>query len=62
MPNNINYDAAQTDSFTVSVTDGKQINLLGLFQPRSASIDVDVTVFNPTVQRVILSLSACRHE
>jgi hypothetical protein len=58
MPNNINYDAAQTDSFTVSVTDGKQINLLGLFQPRSASMDVDVTVLNPTVQRVILSLPA----
>jgi len=57
-PNDINYDAAQTDSFIVSVTDGKQTNLLGLFQPRSASTDVDITVLNPTVQRVILSLPA----
>ena len=57
-PNDINYDAGQTDSFIVSVTDGKQTNLLGLFQPRSASTDVDITVLNPTVQRVILSLPA----
>ena len=30
-PNDINYTAAQTDSFTISVTDGK-FNLLSLFE------------------------------
>ena len=54
-PDDIDYDAAQTDSFTVSVTDGK-FNLLGLFSPRSANVGIDVTVLNPTVQRVILNL------
>jgi Tol biopolymer transport system component len=54
-PDDIDYDAAQTDSFTVSVTDGK-FNLLGLFSPRSAKADIDLTVLNPTVQRVILNL------
>lgn len=54
-PSDINYDAAQIDSFTVSVTDGK-FNLLGLFSPRSAQSDIDVTVLNPTVQRVILNM------
>jgi Tol biopolymer transport system component len=54
-PDDIDYDAAQTDSFTVSVTDGK-FNLLGLFSPRSAKAGIDVTVLNPTVQRVILNL------
>jgi Tol biopolymer transport system component len=54
-PDDINYNAAQEDSFTVSVTDGK-FNLLGLFSPRSAKADIDLTVLNPTVQRVILNL------
>jgi hypothetical protein len=54
-PDDINYNAAQTDSFTVSVTDGK-FNLLGLFSPRSAQTSIDVSVLNPTVQRVILNL------
>jgi hypothetical protein len=54
-PNDINYDAAQTDSFTVSVTDGK-FNLLGLFSPRSAQTTINTTVLNPTVQRMILNM------
>ncbi|HEY6646408.1 MAG TPA: hypothetical protein VI217_04860 [Mycobacterium sp.] len=54
-PNDINYNAAQEDSFTVSVTDGK-FNLLGLFSPHSDQETIDVTVLNPTVQRVILNL------
>lgn len=57
-PDDINYDAAQTDSFTVSVTDGNKVNLLALFKPRTAQKDVDVTVLNPTVERVILDLPA----
>jgi hypothetical protein len=54
-PDDIDYDAAQIDSFTVSVTDGK-FNLLGLFSPHSAKADIDVSVLNPTVQRVILNI------
>ncbi|OCB08637.1 hypothetical protein A5717_28045 [Mycolicibacterium porcinum] len=55
-PNDIDYDAAQTDSFAVSVTDGNKINLLSLFKPRTVQKDVDITVLNPTVERVILDL------
>ncbi|WKG03686.1 hypothetical protein [Mycolicibacterium sp. HK-90] len=55
-PNDIDYDAAQMDSFTVSVTDGDKINLLALFEPRTAQNDIDVTVLNPTLERVILDL------
>ncbi|MFV8048247.1 Ig-like domain-containing protein [Mycobacterium sp. 48b] len=55
-PNDIDYDAAQMDSFTVSVTDGNRINMLSLFKPRTAQKDVDITVLNPTVERVILDL------
>ncbi|MED5815641.1 Ig-like domain-containing protein [Mycolicibacterium sp. 050232] len=55
-PNDIDYDAAQTDTFVVSVTDGDKINLLSLFKPRTAQTDVDVTVLNPSVERVILDL------
>ncbi|MEV0671199.1 hypothetical protein [Mycobacterium sp. NPDC050441] len=55
-PDDINYEAAQTDSFTVSVTDGDKVNLLALFKPRTAQKDVDLTVLNPTVERVILDL------
>ena len=54
-PDDINYTAAQTDSFAVSVTDGK-FNLLGLFSPHSAKAGIDVTVLNPTIQRVILNM------
>lgn len=55
-PDDINYEAAQTDTFTVSVTDGNRVNLLALFKPRTAQKDVDLTVLNPTVERVILNL------
>ena len=54
-PNDINYDAAQLDSFTVSVSDGK-FNVLSLFSPHSATTGIDLTVLNPTVSRVILNL------
>ncbi|MGX9670211.1 Ig-like domain-containing protein [Mycobacterium sp. HM-7] len=57
-PNDINYTAAQTDSFTVSVTDGNRINLLNLFRPHAANTTVDLTVLNPTVNRVIMNLPA----
>ncbi|WP_273733928.1 Ig-like domain-containing protein [Mycolicibacterium septicum] len=55
-PNDIDYDAAQADTFSVSVTDGDKINLLSLFKPRTAQKDVDVTVLSPAVERVILDL------
>src|SRR3954447_2779942 len=54
-PNDIDYDAAQTDSFTVSVTDGK-FNLLSLFKPHGDQATIGLTVLNPTVQRVILNM------
>jgi Bacterial Ig domain len=54
-PDDIDYDAAQQDSFTVSVADGK-INLLSLFSPHRAQETVDLTVLNPTVERAILNL------
>ncbi len=54
-PNDINYSAAQTDSFTVSVNDGK-FNLLGLFTPRGDQTTVAVSVLSPAVARVILNL------
>ncbi|WP_235688646.1 Ig-like domain-containing protein [Mycolicibacterium phocaicum] len=57
-PNDINYTAAQTDSFTVSVSDGNKLNLLNLFRPHSASTTADLTVLNPTVNRVIMNLPA----
>lgn len=54
-PHDINYDAAQLDSFTVSVTDGK-FNLLSLFTPHSDQETIEVTTLNPTVERVILNM------
>jgi VCBS repeat-containing protein len=54
-PDDINYTAAQTDSFTVSVTDGK-FNLLGLFSPHTDQATIGLSVINPTVSRVILNL------
>jgi hypothetical protein len=54
-PNDINYTEVQTDSFSVSVTDGK-FNVLSLFSPHSAKVGIDVSVLNPEVQRVILDL------
>ena len=60
-PDDINYDAAQLDSFTVSVTDGK-FNLLSLFSPHSDQETIEVTTLNPTVERVILNMPAGDHE
>ncbi len=55
-PDDINYSAAQTDSFTVSVTDGKT-NLLSVFgASHSAQTSIDVLVLSPQVQRTILNL------
>ncbi|NKZ10485.1 hypothetical protein HGA11_05800 [Mycolicibacterium septicum DSM 44393] len=55
-PNDIDYEAAQEDSFTVSVTDGEKVNLLSFFKPRTAQKEVDVTVLSPTIERVILNM------
>lgn len=54
-PDDIDYDSIQTDSFTVSVTDGKT-NVLSLFRSHSAQSDIAVSVLNPEVQRVILEM------
>lgn len=54
-PDDIDYDSIQTDSFTVSVTDGKT-NLLSLFRPHSTETDIAVSVLNPEVERVILEM------
>ncbi|WP_345892258.1 Ig-like domain-containing protein [Mycolicibacterium sphagni] len=56
-PNDIDYDAAQTDSFTVSVSDGK-FNLLTPLSTHSAQATEGLTVLNPTVQRAILNMPA----
>jgi hypothetical protein len=56
-PNQIDYDSAQLDSFTISVTDGK-FNLLSLFSPHSDQETIEVTTLNPTVERVILNMPA----
>jgi Tol biopolymer transport system component len=54
-PDDIDYDAAQLDSFTVSVADGK-FNLLSLFSPHTDQEIIDLSVLSPTVQRVIVNL------
>ncbi|WP_225933625.1 Ig-like domain-containing protein [Mycolicibacterium pallens] len=56
-PNDINYNAAQTDSFTISVTDGK-FNVLMPFSSRTASASSSLTVLSPQATRVILNLPA----
>jgi hypothetical protein len=57
-PNAIDYTGTQTDSFTVSVTDGKT-NLLSLFgQPHSAQQTIGLTVQPPTDVRTIVPLPA----
>lgn len=56
-PNDINYTAAQTDSFTVTVSDGK-FNILTPLSSHSAQAAEGVTVLNPTVQRAILAMPA----
>ena len=54
-PDDINYTAAQTDSFIVTVSDGKT-NLLSLFGvPHTATKNIDITTLNPMVERVILT-------
>ena len=57
-PDNINYDGAQKVSFTVSVTDGKKVNLLGLATPRTDEETIEFEVKPPTVERVILNMPA----
>lgn len=54
----IDYDSVQTDSFTVSVTDGKKVNLLGLASPRTDEQTIDIAVKPPTVVRHIVPLPA----
>lgn len=54
-PDDINYTAVQTDTFTVSVTDHK-FNLLTFFSRHGDKAKLDVNVLNPTVERVILDL------
>ncbi len=56
-PDDINYNAAQTDSFTVTVSDGK-FNILTPLSSHSAQAAEGVTVLNPTVQRAILAMPA----
>lgn len=54
-PDDIDYVAAQTDSFTISVADGK-FNLLSLFSPHDDRETIGVNVLSPTVERVILDM------
>ncbi|WP_238994622.1 Ig-like domain-containing protein [Mycolicibacterium chubuense] len=55
-PDGIDYAGAQTDSFTVSVTDGKK-NLLSFFrQPHGDQTTIDLGVRPPTAERVIVPL------
>lgn len=55
-PDDIDYGSVQTDSFTVSVTDGKT-NLLSLFgAPHSHTETISILVQPPTVERVILNM------
>jgi hypothetical protein len=56
-PNDINYTAAQIDSFTVSVTDGK-FNLLSLFTAHSDQETISLAVSPPTAERLIVPLPA----
>ncbi|WP_431235156.1 Ig-like domain-containing protein [Mycolicibacterium psychrotolerans] len=54
-PSDINYNAAQTDSFAISVTDGK-FNVLMPFSSRTASASSSLTVLSPQATRVILNV------
>ena len=57
-PDDIDYDGVQTDSFTVSVTDGKR-NLLSFFGvPHTDTEEITISVQPPTVDRVILNMPA----
>ncbi len=57
-PDDINYDGVQKVSFTVSVTDGNKMNLLGLATPRNDEETIEFEVKPPTVERVILNMPA----
>lgn len=54
-PDDIDYDAVQTDSFTVTASDGK-FNLLTFLSPHRDKEKIDVAVLNPIVERVILNM------
>ncbi|WP_396932306.1 Ig-like domain-containing protein [Mycolicibacterium sp.] len=54
-PDDINYNAAQTDSFTISVTDGK-FNVLMPFSSRTVSASSSLEVLSPQATRVILNV------
>ncbi|WP_325096708.1 Ig-like domain-containing protein [Mycolicibacterium vinylchloridicum] len=54
-PDDIDYSAAQEDSFTISVTDGK-FNVLMPFSSRTATASSSLTVLSPEATRVILNL------
>ncbi len=56
-PDDINYSAAQIDSFTVSVSDGK-LNLFSLLRPHRDQASAAVTVLSPTAERSIVPLPA----
>jgi Tol biopolymer transport system component len=56
-PDDINYSAAQTDSFSISVGDGK-FNLLTPLSSHTAKATEGLTVLNPEVQRAILNIPA----
>ena len=61
-PNDINYNAVQTDSFTVSVTDGKLPNGNPIPPNAPAALvhgdtkTINITVQPPTITRVILNV------
>ncbi len=57
-PDDIDYDGVQTDSFTVSVTDGNKVNLLGLTTPRSDEETITVAVKPPTAVHTVVPLPA----
>lgn len=54
-PDDINYTQAQTDSWTVSVSDGK-FNILMPLSSRTASTAEGATVLSPQATRVILNV------
>ncbi len=54
-PDDINYDAIQSDSFTVSVTD-RRFNLLTFLRPHGDKDGFGITVLNPMAERTILNV------
>ncbi|MBB2992099.1 VCBS repeat-containing protein [Mycolicibacterium iranicum] len=55
-PDDINYTAVQTDSFTVTVSDGKVNVLSFLGQPHRATSVIDVGVLSPSIERTIVAM------